>query len=431
MKRFRILVAALAMSMGLDVVPALAQEAGDINLRVGIARTKLVDKGEVRADGALDPNAGYSTRESWHGEVSGSYFVMDRVALDASISTPATTNNMPAGSLHGVPNLGDDEFIMATVGASIHPIKGPISPYVGAGMQFQITTQERDAYAVGLNIPNANGPYVKGGVNVALSKRLGVFAEVRKAFYHTNAGGLLPTGVAAHPYSVVDAKAQLDPITFQIGMTARFGKGAADNQPPVTAENRGLVVKLGMTALRLADQAKLNAGGAPLAGASLSTFEHGTPTVQLGYFLTPNIAVNAIGGLPPKIDIYGAGSIGPATIGADNKVGKLTYGPMALTLQYHPITTGRVRPYVGAGISYMLVFKTKDAAMQDLKVSNDIGPAFEAGVEVLATNKVGVFLDVKKALLRPKASGRLGTIPVTGRAKTDPLAMTAGLSFRF
>ena len=105
-------------------VPAAAQEAGDSFVKVAASRTKLVDKGEVRTNGVLDPAAAYKTREARHGTVTVGQFIMDRVALQASITTPLTTNNIPAGSLAGLPNLGDDEFVLLTVGGSFHPFKG-------------------------------------------------------------------------------------------------------------------------------------------------------------------------------------------------------------------------------------------------------------------------------------------------------------------
>ncbi|MDB5721938.1 MAG: OmpW family protein, partial [Alphaproteobacteria bacterium] len=157
--------------------PAAAQEAGDAYVRVGASRTKLVDKGEIRVGGTLDPNAGYSTRPTYHGTLTAGYFLVDRIAVEASISTPATTNNIPTGSIAGTPNLGDDEFVMATLGASVHPIKGPISPYVGGGIIAAFTTQQRDGLAVGLNVPNAHGPYVQAGVDFALSQRFGLFFD--------------------------------------------------------------------------------------------------------------------------------------------------------------------------------------------------------------------------------------------------------------
>ncbi len=424
-------IAAALLSASLTGViassPAPAQEAGDAYLRVAAARTKLVDKGDVKTDGVLDPAAGYSTRETFHGVVTGGYYIADSIAVEASISTPATTDNLPAGSLLGTPNLGDDEFTMATLGVSLHPFRGRFQPYVGGGVIRHFTTQERDGLGVGLNIPNAYGPYVHAGVDVAMSRTWGLFADVRKAFYHTNATGLLPLDATYTRFASVDAKAELDPLTIQLGVVARFGRGGASpGETRIDTDTTRWTLRGGLTSLTLADKVALSVGGSPYAGAGLSTYEHQTPTIQIGRFLTPNIAVNATLGLPPSIDIRGAGSIG-----ALPKLGKVTYGPTMLTVQYHPTRSGRIRPYVGVGASYMIVFDTTDGAFQNLKVDNDLGWGFEAGTDIMVSQNWGVFADVKKALLRPNAYGTFGGAAVVGRTRLDPWAFSGGAAFHF
>lgn len=416
-------VAAVAVALP---TAAQAQQAGDFVLRTGVARTKLVDKGDIKVGGVLEPEAGYRTRATYHGVVSGSFFPIDGVAIDASISTPATTNNIPAGNLAGTPNLGDDEFVLATIGGRVQPFAGPVSPYFGGGLQVQLTTQERDGLGVDLNIPNASGPYVEGGIEYRLSPRWGLYASVRKAWYHTDATGLLPLDASFTTFAAVDAKAVLDPLTIQAGILTRFGRSESGPEMQFPEDRSRWTIRAGLTALSLADRIDLTVGGAPYPGAGLSTFEHHTPTVQVGYFLAPKIAVNATLGLPPSIDVYGGG-----TIGALPKLGKVTYGPTALTLQYHPFRHGRLRPYVGVGLSYMIVFGTKDGAFKDLKVANDLAPAFEAGSDFMIGRNWGMFLDVKKALLRPKATGTFNGMTVEGKTRLDPWAFSGGLSFHF
>ena len=413
---------------GLVATPAaFAQTAGDGFVRVGAARTKLVDKGSVSVNGALDPGAGYATRDTFHGVVSGGYYLIDGLAIEGSISTPATTNNIPAGSLAGTPNLGDEEFVMATIGGSFHPLRGPVSPYVGGGYQHHFTTEERDALAVGLNIPSGGGPYVQAGVDFDLSDRIGVFAEVRKAWYHTTATGKLPLDASYTAFADVDAKAELDPFTILIGLTAHFRSAGRDSAAaPIETDTTKWTLRGGLTNLTLADKVALSVGGAPYAGAGLSTFEHHTVSLQVGRFVTPNIAINATMGFPPTIDIFGAGSIGGLP-----KLGEITYGPTVLTVQYHPTRSGRVRPYVGVGASYMIVFDTKDGAFADLKVDNDLALAFEAGTDIMVSQRWGIFADVKKAFLRPKSYGSFGGAPVVGSTRLDPWAFSGGVSFHF
>lgn len=405
--------------------PTAAQQAGEVDVHASVARTKLIDKGEVFVNGTQDPNAGYQTREAWHSVVGVSWFPIDHVALDATVSTPATTNNLPAGSLAGTPNLGDDEFVVGTLGASFHPLSGRVRPYAGGGWAFHFTTQERDGLAVGLDIENTSGPYVNGGIKVGLTDRLDVFADVRKAWYTTGASGKLPLDATYTTFADVTANAQLDPLTVQLGLSTRFG-AAGDSDGEVGPREAGdIVVKLGITNLRLEDKIDLTVGGAPFPGAGLSTFEHQTVSVQFGYFFTDTIAFNATLGFPPTISIYGAGSIGALPM-----LGKATYGPTAFTLQWHPVSTGRVRPYVGAGASYMLMFDTQDGAFSDLEVEDDLGLVFEAGVDFPLNDRSSLFLDAKKALLRPTATGTFGGAPVVGETRLDPWALTAGVSFR-
>jgi outer membrane protein len=416
---------ALGASALAVAAPAFAQDAGDIVVRTAVARTKLVDKGDIFVDGAADPEAGYRTRDAYHGILSGSYFPVKAVGIDLSISSPATTNNIPAGNLAGTPNLGDDEFVLGTIGARLQPLGGRVSPYVAGGLQFQFTTQERDGLGVNLNIPNTRGPYVEAGIEYNVSRRWGVFASARKAWYHTGASGLLPTDATFTSFAQVNARAVLNPVTFQVGLLTRFNHADSTYAADLGPYDSRWVIRAGLTSLTLADQIDLSVGGAPFPNADLSTFEHHTPTVQIGYMVTPTVAVTATLGVPPTINVFGGGSIG-----ALPRLGRVTYGPTALTLQYHPIRSGWLRPYVGAGLSYMIVFGTKDGAFEDLKVKNDLGWALEAGTDLMVDRRWGMFLDVKKAGLRPTATGTFAGAPVVGKTRLDPWAFSAGVVFR-
>ena len=406
--------------------PAMAQEAGEVNVAASVARTKLIDKGEVFTNGVQDPEAAYETREAYHSVVTVEYFPVDKISLVGSISTPLTTNNIPAGSLAGLPNLGDDEFVMATAGAAFYPVKGAIRPYVGGGIAFQITTQERDGLAVDLDIPNAHGPYVNAGIKASVNRNFDVFFDARKAWYSTAATGLLPLDETYTSFADVLANAELDPFTLQLGLNTRFGHSGEDTAAPAPRQAGDIVLKGGITNLRLRDEVDLSVGGAPFANAGLSTFEHQTVSVQAGYFLTDALALNATLGFPPKISVYGAGSIGALPM-----LGKVRYGPTVFTLQYHFPTSGRVRPYVGAGAAYMIVFGTNDGAFENLEIENDLSPALEAGVDFAVSAKTGMFVEVKKAFLRPTATGNFLGADVIGDTKLDPLAVTAGVSFSF
>jgi outer membrane protein len=185
-------------------------------------------------------------------------------------------------------------------------------------------------------------------------------------------------------------------------------------------------VHLGATRLKLADHIDLTAGGTVVPNAGISTKPHFTPTVQAGRFIDDHFAIALTVGLPPHIAIQGDKALLPY-----GKLAETTYGPALLTFQYHLVSQGPVRPYVGAGAAYMVIFSTKDAAFQNVRIGNDLGPAVEAGTDIMLSDRYGIFIDAKKAFLRTTARGTFGGMPVVGKVRLDPLALTAGVVARF
>ena len=49
----------------------------------------------------------------------------------------------------------------------------------------------------------------------------------------------------------------------------------------------------------------------------------------------------------------------------------------------------------------------------------------------MVTDRWGLFIDVKKALLRPTATGTFAGMPVVGDTRLDPWAFSGGVVFRF
>ena len=185
-------------------------------------------------------------------------------------------------------------------------------------------------------------------------------------------------------------------------------------------------VRAGVTRLRLVDKIQLNYAGAPVPGAGIHTPTHYTPTVQFGRFVADHFAIALTVGVPPHISIYGRGALQPY-----GKLAETTYGPAVLTAQYHPLRSGPIRPYIGAGAAYMIIFSTKDGAFQNVSASNDLAPALEGGTDVMLTQRVGLFFDVKKAFLGTTARGTFGGAPVVGQVRLNPLALTTGIAVHF
>lgn len=192
------------------------------------------------------------------------------------------------------------------------------------------------------------------------------------------------------------------------------------------AEEPRWFVRGGVTRLELADEIQLSVAGNPVPGSALKTKAHYTPTVQIGRFIGESFAISLTAGLPPHIEIDGAGTLAPF-----GRLAETTYGPATLTLQYRPLRTGTFQPYVGAGAAYMLIFSAKDGAFRDVEIDDDLSPALEAGTDIMFNERYGIFLDAKKAFLRTEARGTFGGAPVVGKVRLDPWALSAGAVVRF
>ena len=184
--------------------------------------------------------------------------------------------------------------------------------------------------------------------------------------------------------------------------------------------------RVAATQLTLADDMRLKLGGTSLPTAGVETKSHYTPTIHIGRFVTENIALSFTGGLPPRIDINGAGALAPA-----GKLVEITYGPSTAMVQYHSNRGGAVSPSIGVGASYMIMLDVDDGALQDASVENDLAPAVEFGAEFRIGRRTGIFVEAKKAFLHTEARGTFMGTPVYSHIRLDPWAVSAGGTFHF
>lgn len=198
-----------------------------------------------------------------------------------------------------------------------------------------------------------------------------------------------------------------------------------DPTPPPTAFQR-FYLHVGPAGLFYSEGAKMRAGGTPVPGADVRIPNSLTVAAEIGYFLTPNVAIGLAGGYPPLVKVEARGAItGLGTLG------KVDGGPMALTAQYHFTGFGRFQPYVGVGPSLMIVFKDHDGAVTNLKTDHALGVAGQIGFNYMLSDNWGVFVDLKKVYLRAKTQGNLGAAPIRATVTLDPLVLHTGLTYKF
>lgn len=113
--------------------------------------------------------------------------------------------------------------------------------------------------------------------------------------------------------------------------------------------------------------------------------------------------------------------------------------PPTLTVQYHPIARGPVRPYVGVGVNYTLFYSEDpsdalESAVGETRVSmsDSFGWAAQAGVDIDIGRNLFLNLDVKYIDIDSTATLRTanaGTQRV--RMNLDPFVFGVGLGTRF
>lgn len=128
--------------------------------------------------------------------------------------------------------------------------------------------------------------------------------------------------------------------------------------------------------------------------------------------------------------------------GTTGSIGRLASSwvlPPTLTVQYHFMPDGPVRPYVGAGINYTIFYSEKASkGLEDavghtrVGLKDSVGYALQAGVDVPIGKRTFVNFDVKYIDINTTArldTAAIGTQRV--RVHLDPLVVGMGIGMRF
>lgn len=151
---------------------------------------------------------------------------------------------------------------------------------------------------------------------------------------------------------------------------------------------------------------------------SLKVSDKVLPEIDISYFFTKNIAAELVLALPQKHEVKVSGS----------SLGHFTQLPPTLTAQYHFNVTPQVKPYVGAGMTYLRAWNNELA--DGMKVRQDnFGVAMQAGVDFKLDKNWSINLDVKKIYMNVDVNSSAGQRVTT--IHLDPLLVSAGVGYRF
>lgn len=142
------------------------------------------------------------------------------------------------------------------------------------------------------------------------------------------------------------------------------------------------------------------------------------PELDFTYFFSDNIAAELILATTEH-DVSASGV----------NLGSVWVLPPTLTLQYHFMPHGQVRPYVGAGVNYTMFYGEDEPAGINMEYDNSFGAALQAGAD-FPINENWVFnVDVKKIWITTDVNVNGGA--VTGDVDINPWVVGVGFGFRF
>jgi outer membrane protein len=188
-------------------------------------------------------------------------------------------------------------------------------------------------------------------------------------------------------------------------------------------------VRTGAAHVGFSTRADVQVNGTLVPGGDASASSNTTLGLELSYDLTPQWTGRFLIGVPPKTTLTGTGALGSA-----GTLGRVTYGPAVLSATYHLLPSAPVRPYLGAGVNYTMVFKSEDGFISNLDVKNAFGAVIHLGAEVPLDGGWSIALDARKIYLKTKADG---VLPAMGGAAAhadvtlNPLVVFASIGKRF
>jgi outer membrane protein len=214
-----------------------------------------------------------------------------------------------------------------------------------------------------------------------------------------------------------------------VASAALCGAGAAQAQAA-----GDVLVKLGWN--KIIPKVKSDDLTAPsLPGSKIDIKSASALFFTVTYMITDDVSVEALGGLPYKHDIVGAGAV--AGVG---KIGSVHQVSPTVLLQYRFMAADApLRPYVGAGPTFAKFYGTKGSGALTA-VTNPGGPPTTIGgdtewggtIEAGANYKIDKHWFIDAAILKTFISTKatLSTGQSTS-AKLNPISINASIGYTF
>ena len=161
-------------------------------------------------------------------------------------------------------------------------------------------------------------------------------------------------------------------------------------------------------------------------GADATVGNATTLVLAYEYALSPNVGVELVLGVPPKIKAQAAGSV--AFLG--DLLAARIVAP-TLLFNYHFGAPGSpLRPYVGIGINYTRFTNATTPYGWDVNVSDSTGLAGHVGLDWSIDKQWGLFASIGASQVRSELTATGATV-LRSTIDFRPVTYTLGASYRF
>ena len=192
------------------------------------------------------------------------------------------------------------------------------------------------------------------------------------------------------------------------------------------AQAQNDTVKFGVTRYTTHSKTSGISGPGVPAGADAETGDATTVLATWEHAVSPSWGVELVLGLPPRIHAKGTGSV--AFLGE-----VLSAKNVAPTLfaNYHVGDAGNtVRPYLGAGINYTRFVGIQSSLAPDVKMSDSVGWALQAGADYALSNQWGLWASIAALKVKSKLVAVSSTVLET-TIDFRPIVYSFGASYKF
>lgn len=140
-------------------------------------------------------------------------------SAELALGLPPTSTLTGKGTLAGAGTLGDVKYGPACLSLRRRFLEGqPVMPYLGAGANYTIVLQSRDAFLSNFHAKSAWGALLQAGMDVPLGGAWSLSMDLKKIWLKTTATATVP----AFGDADAQAKVRLDPSVASAAVVYRF-----------------------------------------------------------------------------------------------------------------------------------------------------------------------------------------------------------------